>query len=87
MNNAYTTQTDWQRLSDLPDEDIDTSDIPELDESFFNQAILKQVSQQAINLTLDSDIVEWLKQQSHYQQKINQLLRDYMQAQQHEFSK
>jgi len=87
MNNAYTTQTDWQRLSDLPDEDIDTSDIPELDESFFNQAILKQVSQQAINLTLDSDIVEWLKHQSHYQQKINQLLRDYMQAQQHEFSK
>jgi uncharacterized protein (DUF4415 family) len=87
MNNAYTTQTDWQRLSDLPDEDIDTSDIPELDESFFNQAILKQVSQQAINLTLDSDIVEWLKQQSHYQQKINQLLRDYMQAQQCELSK
>jgi uncharacterized protein (DUF4415 family) len=87
MNNAYTTQTDWQRLSDLPDEDIDTSDIPELDESFFNQAILKEVSQQAINLTLDSDIVEWLKQQSHYQQKINQLLRDYMQAQQCELSK
>ena len=86
MNNAYTTQTDWQRLSDLSDEDIDTSDIPELDESFFNQAILKQVSQQAINLTLDSDIVEWLKQQSHYQQKINQLLRDYMQTQ-HEFIK
>jgi uncharacterized protein (DUF4415 family) len=82
MNNAYTTQTDWQRLNDLPDEDIDTSDIPELDESFFNQAIRKQVSQQAINLTLDSDIVEWLKHQSHYQQKINQLLRDYMQAQQ-----
>jgi len=73
MNNAYTTQTDSQRLSDVPDEDIDTSDIPELNESFFNQAILKQVSQQAINLTLDSDIVEWLKQQSHYQQKINQL--------------
>jgi hypothetical protein len=58
MNNAYTTQTDSQRLSDVPDEDIDTSDIPELNESFFNQAILKQVSQQAINLTLDSDIVE-----------------------------
>ncbi|MCX7066393.1 MAG: BrnA antitoxin family protein [Methylococcales bacterium] len=87
MNNAYTTQTDWQRLSHLPDEDIDTSDIPELDESFFNQAILKQVSQQVINLTLDGDIVEWLKQQSHYQQKINQLLREYMQTQQHEFSK
>ena len=87
MNNAHTTQTDWQRLSDLPDEDIDTSDIPELDERFFNQAILKQVSQQAINLTLDSDIVEWLKQQSHYQQKINQLLREYMQTQQCELSK
>ncbi len=87
MNNVYTTQTDWQRLSDLPDEDIDTSDISELDESFFNQAILKQVSQQAINLTLDSDVVEWLKQQSHYQQKINQLLRDYMQTQQCEFNK
>lgn len=87
MSNVCTTQTDWQRLSNMSDDDIDTSDIPELDESFFNQAILKQVSQQAINLTLDGDIVEWLKLQSHYQQKINQLLRDYMQTQQHEFNK
>jgi uncharacterized protein (DUF4415 family) len=81
MNNT-STQTDWQRLATLSDDEIDTSDIAELDETFFNQAKLRQLPQETLKLQLDSDVVEWLIQQSQYQSKINQLLRSYMQSKQ-----
>ena len=32
------SKTDWERLTKMEDEDIDTSDIPELDDTFFQQA-------------------------------------------------
>lgn len=34
------SNTDWDRLDELEDKDIDTTDIPELDESFFLKAAL-----------------------------------------------
>ncbi len=74
------TQTDWKRLESLSDEEIDTSDIPELDESFFTHAQLCQVSQQTVKLQLDSDIIDWFKEHGlSYQTQINKLLRGYMQ--------
>lgn len=33
-----TDRTDWKRLDAMRDEDIDTSDIPEVDEEFFASA-------------------------------------------------
>lgn len=33
-----TSQTDWDRVDKLTDDDIDCSDIPELDEEFFRNA-------------------------------------------------
>ena len=32
------SKTDWARLDAMKDEDIDTSDIPELDDDFFERA-------------------------------------------------
>ena len=32
------SKTDWKRLNEMGDEAIDTSDIPELDEEFFQRA-------------------------------------------------
>ena len=32
------SNTDWNRVSNLKDKQIDTSDIPELEDSFFNNA-------------------------------------------------
>lgn len=82
MKNA-STQTDWKRLESMSDDEIDTSDIPELDETFFTQAQLRQVSQQTVHLKLDSDIIEWFKEQGlNYQTQANQLLRHYMRSQQ-----
>ncbi|MBJ2347859.1 MULTISPECIES: BrnA antitoxin family protein [Pseudomonas] len=80
---SKTSKTDWERLAKLDDADIDTSDIPELDEDFFRRAELRVPVKQAVTIRLDADVVEWFKGQgAGYQTRINQLLQQYMQAQQ-----
>ncbi|CAO3304705.1 MULTISPECIES: BrnA antitoxin family protein [Pseudomonas] len=77
------SRTDWSRLARQDDKDIDTSDIPELDQDFFRQAELHVPAKQTVTIRLDSDVLAWFKEQgSGYQTRINQLLRQYMQAQQ-----
>ena len=75
------SRTDFERLSKLKDKDIDTSDIPELGEDFFKNAELHVPAKQAVTIRLDADVLEWFKSQgAGYQTRINQLLRQYMQA-------
>ncbi|NIR51850.1 BrnA antitoxin family protein [candidate division KSB1 bacterium] len=74
----------------MPDEDIDYSDIPPLtDEQFAAMKPLRVVfpklaqRKTRITIRLDSDIVQWFKQQvqetgGNYQSLINQALRDYI---------
>ena len=77
------SRTDWSRLARQDDKDIDTSDIPELDQDFFRQAELRVPAKQTVTIRLDSDVLAWFKEQgSGYQTRINQLLRQSMQAQQ-----
>ncbi|WP_460416301.1 BrnA antitoxin family protein [Pseudomonas sp. microsymbiont 2] len=62
---------------------VDTSDIPELDDDFFRRAELRVPAKQAVTIRLDADVLEWFKEQgAGYQTRINQLLRQYMLAQQ-----
>lgn len=83
--NSGLTQSDWKRLESLADDEIDTSDIPELDENFFAQAQFRQIGQKTVKLQLDSDVIDWFIEQGQgYQAKINHLLRSYMQTQQHQ---
>src|SRR2546430_2046284 len=77
------SQTDFARLDKLRDEDIDLSDAPELSPQMFAKAIVRrglQVrSKRQLTLRLDSDVLEWLKNQGRgYQTRINALLRAYM---------
>ena len=76
------TNTDWERLSTMTDEEIDLSDSPELDESFFANATLRMpIPKKAVSLRIDSDILKWYKGQgSGFQTRINAVLRMYMQA-------
>lgn len=77
------SKTDWSRLAQQGDKDIDTSDIPELGEDFFREAELRVPAKQTVTIRLDSDVLAWFKEQgAGYQTRINQLLRQYMQAQQ-----
>jgi len=77
------SRTDWNRLAQQADDDIDTSDVAELDDAFFSQAELRVPAKQTVTIRLDSDVLAWFKEQgAGYQTRINQLLRQYMQAQQ-----
>ena len=79
MSNA--SKTDFKRLSKLKDKDIDTGEIPELGDDFFKNAELHVPAKQAVTIRLDADVLEWFKSQgAGYQTRINQLLRQYMQA-------
>jgi hypothetical protein len=66
----------------MPVSDIDLSDSPELDSSFFRNATLRMPQpKMPISLRLDQDLVEWYKKRgSGYQTRMNAVLRMYMQA-------
>src|SRR6266851_7447056 len=71
-----------EKLSRRPDDEIDTSDIPELTVKFWQNAVrnpfYRPVKQQ-LTLRLDADIIAWLRRQGRgYQTRANALLRDAM---------
>ena len=70
-------------LRNLKDEEIDYSDIPELDEAFFEQAVIVLPQPKAsVCIRLDREVLDWFKAQGKgYQPRINALLRAYMEAQ------
>jgi uncharacterized protein (DUF4415 family) len=74
------SRTDWQRLAALPEDRIDTSEIPELDEEFFRAAKLRlPKGKQLVSLRIDADTLDWFKQQGRgYQTRINAILRAYV---------
>ena len=76
------SETDWKKLSKMSDEEIDTSDIPELDDDFFKRAEIRIPTKKSVTMRLDADVLEWYKSQGQgYQTRINKLLRSYMEAQ------
>lgn len=73
------SQTDWARVDELTDENIDTSDIPPLDDSFFENAKLR-LPKEKISVTVDieSDIWLWLnKKPEQIPNLVNKALREY----------
>jgi len=91
MNNESTSsnsQTNWQRLDAMDDEDIDLSDCPEVTPAMFAKAVVRRglpakKNKSQVTLRIDSDVLEWFKSYGRgYQTQINQLLRAYMEAQQ-----
>jgi len=78
-----TSKTDLKRLKAMSDKDINLDDIPELGDGFFKNAKLSSPPKQAVTMRLDSDVLDWFKQQGKgYQTRINQLLRKYMETHQ-----
>jgi len=69
-----------QHLAQLPDDEIDTKDIPEIGDfsgairGRFYRPIKKQVT-----LRIDADLIAWFQAQAgHYQTRINSALREYV---------
>ena len=81
-NIMSTSRERQKQIKKIKDQDIDYSDIPELNEEWFKKArIVMPKKKKAISLRLDQDIFEWFKSQGKgYQTKINAILRAYMNA-------
>lgn len=77
------SETDWDRLDSMRDEDIDLSDIPEMREEFFKNATLVMPERKSsVTLRLDREVIEWFKSQGKgYQTRMNAVLKAYVKAQ------
>ena len=74
-----------ERLAEIdaiPDDCIDTSDIPEMDEKFFATAKLVMppgASKKAVSMRVDEDVLDWFKARGKgHLSRMNAVLRAYM---------
>ena len=72
-----TAQNETNALKNLPDDQIDTSDIPEITNWENVQIGRFYRPQNMITIQIDTDILSWLESQN-YQNKINDILRNFM---------
>jgi uncharacterized protein (DUF4415 family) len=80
---SKTSQTDWELLEHMPDNEIDTSDQPELTDAFFARArvVLPRTLVETM-VSLDPDILAWFKaHRAPARPTINAILRSYIAAQ------
>ncbi len=71
------------RLTDMPDSEIDLTDIPESppDAVWYKPGALIPDTKQQVTLRLDRDVLEYFRDTGkRYQTRINSVLRAYMQA-------
>jgi uncharacterized protein (DUF4415 family) len=69
-----------EALAAMAEEDIDTSDIPEvLDWSGAKRGLFYRPVKQQLTLRLDADVIDWFRKNGvGYQSRINKALRDYV---------
>ena len=77
-------KAELKALAALPDDQIDTSDIPEvLDWADAKRGLFYRPVKQQLTLRLDVDVVTWFKRRvpggQGYQTEINRALREYVQ--------
>jgi len=85
MTKRYERALTAEELAKIPDDQIDTSDIPELDEAFWANAKLNPPrTKPNVNLRLSEDVVEFFKGDNAkgYTSRMAAVLTAYAQAQQ-----
>ncbi len=80
MNNI--SKTDWNRIDEMKDEDIDTSDIPPLSEYFWAKAQLRMPNPSVtVEVEVDPETFAWFQAQGGTaQQQMSVALKIYAQA-------
>ncbi|ABM60718.1 BrnA antitoxin family protein [Verminephrobacter eiseniae] len=75
-------QAEIKALAEMPDNAIDTSDIPPLTDAFWKSAVRNpfyKPLKTSTTVRVDADVLAWLKAQGKgYQTRINAILRDAM---------
>ena len=75
-------KAELRALVELPDSEIDYSDIPPLDEKFWQNAVRNpfyKPTKASTTVRVDSDVLAWLKSQGEgYQTRMNAIFREAM---------
>ena len=71
-----------KNLDKIKDKEIDYSDISELDEAFWENAVIEYPEKKKpVTLRLDADVLEWFRSLGKgYQTRINSVLRSFYEA-------
>ena len=71
-----------KEIEAIQDQDIDYSEIPEADESFWQRVELQMPQpKKGIYIRLDTDVIDWLKSKGKgYQTRMNAMLRELMRS-------
>ena len=79
------SKTNFKKLAEMKDDEIDFSDVPKLSSVFFKKAELKMPEpKKSISMRIDQDVLDYFKDKGRgYQTKMNAVLRMFMEAQTH----
>jgi uncharacterized protein (DUF4415 family) len=81
MNNS--SETNWAMVDSLTDETMDRTELPPLDDSFFDRATWRMPQPVAVTVHIDPDLLAWFKAQGdEYEQRMAAALRIYAEAHQ-----
>lgn len=83
MKKQYAKALTIEELAAMPDEDINTEDMPELGDEFWKNARVRYPAEGKERLTIrfDEDMVQWFRSQGKgYQTKMNAVLRTFYEA-------
>jgi len=82
LKDLSVAKSNLKRLDGMRDEDINYSDIPELDADFWKKAkLVEPPGKTQLTVRLDADVLAWLKSQGKgYHSRINAILRSYYEA-------
>lgn len=71
-----------RELAAMPDEAIDTDDVPELSDDFWlNAKVRYPEGKERLTVRFDQDVVDWFRSQGKgYQTKMNAVLRSFYEA-------
>ena len=78
----YEKELTAEELAALPDDQIDYSDIPELDDDFWENAkIVAPPGKERITFRVDRDVLEYFRKDGPgYQTRMNAVLRSFVEA-------
>ena len=83
MNNS--SETNWEMIDSMTDETIDRSELPPLDDSFFDRAVWRMPEDRvAVTVEMDPDLLAWFQSLGNdYRQRMLAALRIYAEAHQY----
>jgi uncharacterized protein (DUF4415 family) len=80
MNNS--SETNWEMIDAMTDETVDRSELPPLDDAFFDRATWRMPNEPVpVTVQLDPDLLAWFQALGNdYQQRMAAALRIYAEA-------